>query len=125
MRLTYKNLVKMLGDGYDAGTKNCPELRDQIIDEVVAEVTGNKIRDLRVYLVDELKKFPVGSKFVHSVLGVGHIVVKKGVRLPVMEFDVGVNHAFSIDQFPWNLPMACLSEGKKSPKPVALPYPKR
>ena len=105
MQVNFKTLKSMMEQIYDLGHTSNFEMRDQIVEEVIAANKVAKPEELTIYSVDELKNFPVGSKFYHSLLGRGEIIVKKGVRNSFMKFESGVTHAFAADAFPWDMPM--------------------
>lgn len=113
MYVSYKQLVEMAKAAFDSGRNGPLEMREQAVDEIIAEAKIGPARDLRVYGVDELKQFAVGSVFHHSFLGRGEIVTKRGVRHPFMKFASGVTLAFTADAFPWDMPMTLVAEAAK------------
>lgn len=108
MQVAFKVLKTMLEESYDLGRTSNHEMRDQIVEEVIVRNKVAKPQELTIYTVEELRQFPVGSKFCHSLLGRGEVVTKKGVRNAFMKFDSGVTHAFTADMFPWDMPMIYL-----------------
>jgi hypothetical protein len=110
MYIPYKKLVEMLHSTYSAGRTSSSDLREQVVEEILAEFNVAKLQDFRVYSVDELRNFPPGSMFCHSMLGKCEIIHKKGMRKPFMKFDNGATHQFSADSFPWDVPMVYLGD---------------
>jgi hypothetical protein len=110
MYVPYKTLVQMLKDAYDEGRCSSLDMRNQIIEEIVDKHKVSTIQDFRVYSVEEMRNFPAGSKFCHSVLGNCEIIQQKGLRNCIMKFENGITHAFSVNGFPWDMPMIYMGE---------------
>lgn len=108
--IAYKELVKMLQDAYSAGQVSSFDLREQAVEEIMANYNVLKLQDFRIYSVEELSGFPPKSQFCHSLLGKCEIVHKKGMRKPFMKFENGSTHQFSTDSFPWDVPMIYLGD---------------
>jgi len=105
MYVSYKQLVEMANLAYVTGQSCTLDMKDQIVEEIINDGKLGAFRELRVFSIEELKLFPAGTVFHHSLLGRGEVITKKGVRQPFIKFDNGVTHAFSADAFPWDLPM--------------------
>jgi len=108
MFVKYRTLQQMLREAFDAGLESSQEVRNQVVWDIICNHKVAKSPDLTIYTVEELRKFPVGSKFFHSFLGRGEIVNKKGVKAPFMKFENGSMHSFQTDQSPWDIPMVHL-----------------
>ena len=104
-KITSETLSGMLKAAYEAGAANSLDLCDQMIDEII-----NDGERWRIYTVDELKRFPPGSKFCHALLGKGEIAIKRGLRQPFMRFANGAAHGFAADAFPWDMPCLYLGD---------------
>jgi hypothetical protein len=111
MYVSFKTLKQMIADSFDSGHSISLELKDEAIEDIIRKHKVAEPQELRIYTVDELRRFPIGSKFYHSLLGRGEIVTRQGVRGAFMQFENKVTHAFAADQFPWDLPM--LFEGSE------------
>lgn len=105
MKITYKQLVAMMGDAVRAGQVGSCETRNQDVEEIISAHDVADPQELRVYAVAELQTYPPGTEFFHSALGKGKIVNKRGVRSSFMQFESGASHSFTTDQFPWDMPM--------------------
>ena len=110
MYVAYANLVDMIRSAYDDGLHGSLDQKDQDIDTIISGVKIGPSRELRVWSVEELKRFVVGSEFHHSFLGKGKISTKKGVKGSFMTFDNGAIIAFTTDTFPWNIPMSLIRD---------------
>lgn len=113
MYVPYKILVQMLQEAYERGRQGSAEMRSETVDDLIAMHKVCKVHDFRMYSVDELRQFPVGTRFCHSQLGPGEVVSKPGLRQPFMKFENGMAHQFSGDVFPWDMPMLYLGECEK------------
>lgn len=110
MFVSFKTLKAMAEECYERGKDSTPEMREQHIEEVLARHAVSNAQEIRIYCIDELKRFKVGSKFHHSILGRCEIINKKGVKMPVMQFENGITYSFTQDGYPWTEPMLYLPE---------------
>src|SRR4051812_15590576 len=97
----------ILARAFDCGVSNSAELRGQVADELLAEFNVSAVGSNRVYTVAELLLLPLGTTFLHSVLGKGWLMMDGAMR--VMFFEK--NHKKAMirgDTFPWTEKMSLI-----------------
>ena len=118
--LKLQQLRSIILKAYEDGNGGCLELKEQYADELLQQLIEEMSKtkngfssELKVYSVEELKKFPLGTVFEHSRLG--RCWINETDRVKTMTTEDG--HTFYMmqnNEEPWNEPMRMVAqfEGK-------------
>ena len=108
--LKMQRLREIILKAYENGNAGCLDLKDQYADEALQELVEEMAKskgvgtgELKVYTVEELKKFPLGTVFEHSRLGKCWIDGTEKIKTMTTE-DGQTFHLMENDE-PWNEPM--------------------
>lgn len=73
--------------------------------------TAKEEEESRIYTVEELKKMPVGTRFLHSLLGTCSIAQLQNGKKYMMFDGPGIAlGGFNVDDYPWDHPLKKLDE---------------
>lgn len=111
-------LREILRESFDAGYSGMSE--QETISYVIEKFKIEKIEkppekkfDNRIFKIEELKRLPVGTVFMHSKLGRCDITKNKNEKYMTFA-NPGIKPArFQSDGYPWDAPMQLLEMGKQ------------
>ncbi len=113
--LKMQQLRGIILKAYEDGNAGCLELKDQYADELLQQLVEEMSKtktgfssELRIYTVEELKKFPLGTVFEHSRLGKCWVDGTEKVKTMTTE-DGHTFHLMENDE-PWNEPMKMIAQ---------------
>jgi hypothetical protein len=101
---------QLMGEAFKAGNVNCCDSEEECVNEILAKHGNDGSEPIveeesRIYASGELKQFPEGTRFQHSVLGECTVAQRKDTKYMAFA-DIGLGVAgFKSDGYPWDQPM--------------------
>lgn len=109
--LSFDKVKEMLGKAFDLGQEFSGDMKQQVIEEIIDEFKLSEIEDLlKVWPIEELKRFKDGTIFHHINHGRGWVTTCATTGQKGMQFRTGKKLYFGKDGLPWNVPMKLIQK---------------
>jgi hypothetical protein len=111
MRFTREYLAEILGKAFDVGNSSLYELKDQLVEEVLANIKKGDNEPWAILSLKDLKALPNDSRMFHSMFGEGIITIKMSDNGKVDHFVQFSGFRFDLSEevFPWTEKIQVLS----------------